>query len=422
MKKFLCIICLLPFLFSQEVVLQKVKIDKRTESLLVTIFETKPKNVALYLTKDSTYVVEADYDDKKVIKKLTIDEYNVLLETKLEKVIILENTRVPYLIGQTSLGIFLYSWSLPIAVGGEDCYENKGFVALGLFTPLLWTITAYNISRNANISGGAAYASFLGGIEGAFHGGFIFDSPRTICPVSVVENAVNFMLAQKFGFTPGMYQRKFNHSIYGYYHYFVFTHLAGMYEDVSFQTHIRNASIVSLFEGYTSLYLFRKSEYLTYGDALFELRTSIIGAQTIPLILASIDLHRDEASDEKIYVITSLAGFSAGYYIGNKLSKGHDLSGPSAFLTYLLPYLAHGLTGGLTVLFESDGFTYSYPIIFSISEIGLTYFAYKKFAKKDVGSTHFEKGSFNFFVNPLCLLAKEEINNKLPLLAISYSF
>jgi len=420
MKRFLLLIVFFSIIFSQEIVMKKIKIDRQTESLLSTLFAIKPHGIELFVTDDSLYIIEANYKDKKITKSLTNIEYQKLLTMKTEKIIILEDARVPFLLGQTILGIGVYSWGLPVALSLED----RAAAATGLLTPFVWTGATYLLTNRKNISGGAAYGSFMGGIEGAFHGGFLLNSGRAIMPFSIAENFIDFSLGQELDFTPGMFQRKFNHVIYGGYHYAGFVILLGKEHEFSVESNLRYGSVVSLAEGYTALFSSTRSNYLTYGDALFELRTSMFGAQFIPLCIASYDLFREEASDLKIYAGTSLIGFVGGYILGNKLSRENDLSGPAAFLTYLMPYLAHGLTGGLTLIIDEEGksIARAYPLIFLATDLGLTYFAYDRFVEKHANARHIEKGGFNFYFNPIGFVTNDQFLSKLPFVAFSYSF
>jgi hypothetical protein len=186
---------------------------------------------------------------------------------------------------------------------------------------------------------------------------------------------------------------------------------------------------LSLCEGYASLYLSRNAQDLTYGDALFELRTMMIGSQTIPLILLSVDLWTggNSAIDNRIYSATALAGFAAGYYLGYKLTSKYDLSGPSGIFTYLIPYLAHGLTAGIGTIInsgESTDYFYwkAYPIIFSIVDIGLTAYVYKSMAKPQTQVGMRERSNFNFYLNPAPLFTRNEVIRSMPIAGFQYNF
>jgi hypothetical protein len=428
MKKILLILLAGILLFGQVEILNKVKIDRRTESLLARRFESLPNHVELYLTADSIYVAEAYYENQKVSLRFSADEYQEMLKIQAGQVI-LENARIPYLIGQTALGMGLYSWSLPVTIftgSGSDLTTDKARLATGLFTPFIYSGALFFLTRNTRISSGAAYGSFLAGIEGAVHGGLMFNSGRAIFPGSMVENWVDFTLGQRGGFTPGMFQRKFNHTLFAYGHVLAIEALTmGFVSNRNyFDDNIRRISTgLSLVEGYGSLFLSRNAQDLTYGDALFELRTAIIGSQTIPLILLSFDLYNGTNSiNEKIYSATALAGFAAGYYLGYKFTAKNDLSGASGFFTYLIPYLAHGLTAGTGVLISKESFTKAYPIIFSVVDIGLTAYVYKSMAKPQTQLGMREKGNFNFYLNPAPLFTKNEVIRSMPIAGFQYNF
>lgn len=418
MKKLFLLVVLVTLVFAQEAI-TRITISRKTESILATLFEELPQRIEVFITSDSTYIVEAIYKDQKMIQELTPIEYRDLLEKKPPKLVILENARVPYLLGQTSLGLFLYSWSLPVALGLED----KGAVVVGLFTPLVYASIQYAWARGRRISGGTAFGALMGGVEGAVHGGLLFKSEEAIFPFSLSENMVDNVLGQTMGITPSMYQRKFNHCFYGYYHYAALKTLISGWDDWEYgEDMVQIGTVLSLGEGYTSLFLSKNAECLTYGDALFELRTAVIGAEVIPLILATFDLHREEQLDERIYAATSLAGHGLGYALGLKLTRKYDLSGAAGIMMWILPYLAHSATAGLVILTESEGFAKSYPVIFLTMDLALTYVSYKAFAKKAIEIGKVDVPNFNIAINPMCFVLKDRAARGVPFLTVSYKF
>ncbi|MCK4420573.1 hypothetical protein KAW18_16995 [candidate division WOR-3 bacterium] len=418
MKRLLLLMILVITVSAQEV-FKKVKIDRKSESNLVTLFEKLPQNIEVFITSDSIYIIEAIYPDQKLIKRLTPAEYRDLLAKKPPKMITLENARVPYLIGQTFHGITLYSWGIPVTFGIED----KSAVLIGLFTPLVYTSTHFLLTRDSHISNGAAYGSFLGGMEGAAHGGLLFKSEKGVFPVSFAENMVDYTLGQMMNFTPAMYQRKFNHCAYSYYHYFALKTLIVGWDEWDDKEDIKQmGTLLSLGEGYSSLFLSKNSENLTFGDALFEFRTGVLGAEVLPLILATYDLHREEQTDERIYAASSLLGHGLGYVLGRKLTRDYDLSGASGIMIWILPYLAHGAAGGLVVLTENEGLIKSYPVIYLSMDIALTYLAYKAFAQKTIGIGKSDVPNFNMAINPMCFILKGKSTSKVPFFMMSYNF
>ncbi|HEX7318950.1 MAG TPA: hypothetical protein VF399_01165 [bacterium] len=440
MKKILLCLSLIMLitLSAQTQVLKKIKIDRKIETQLVSLFDKKPQHIELYATEDNAYVVEASYEDLKLTKQLSAEEYKAIMERQVDKLAILENARVPHLIGQSFSGIAIYMWSLPITIFDNTTDNSTAALAVGLFTPFVYTGAQFLFTSHANISSGTAYGSFLGSIEGAAHGVVGFQSVRTIFPVSLVENMTDFTLGQTMGFTPAMFHRKFNHVVYGYYHYFAIKDLIN--GDLGMDNNMDDidaglATLSSVLEGYGSLFLSRNSEYLSFGDALFEMRTGIIGGQTIPLILLSFDLYngRESSFNDRIYAATSLAGFAVGSYIGLQSSKVNNLSAASGVFTYVIPYLAHGLTAGIGVLMESDPsseanwYWRAYPITFSVLDIGMTYYIYKAFAKKEMtGMKHDrhdqEKMGLNFYLNPAPLFYRNEFIRKMPVAGLSWNF
>jgi hypothetical protein len=189
----------------------------------------------------------------------------------------------------------------------------------------------------------------------------------------------------------------------------------------SMDTDLSVSSAVSALEGYASLILSRRNDYLSYGDALFELRTSEIGAQTIPLILATVDLYGDRTTDARYYAAGSLTGFLLGYYIGNRCSVKNDLSGASGFLTYLLPALCYTAVGGVAVLVNNENFANALPALASVAEVGLTTYIYKSFVEKssNIGGN---KINMNFFINPAPVFCKNEYVRKMPVAGLSLNF
>lgn len=431
MKKLMLILLTGAILFAQTEVLTRVKTDRRVQSVLAQRFETLPDRVELYVTADNTYVAEAFYENQKITLRLTAEEYREILQNQAGPVTIMENSRIPYLIGQSALSIGVYSWSLPTTIFSQENNEvtiDRARLAIGLFTPFVYSGALFLLTRNTRISSGAAYGSFMAGIEGAAHGGLLFNTGRTVLPGSLVENFTDFYLGQRFGFTPGMFQRKFNHSLFAYGHLLAGYILAGQEDELGEPGFRQIGTGLSLAEGYGSLYFSRNAQDLTYGDALFELRTMMIGSQTIPLILASVDLWNGASSiDNRIYSATALAGFVAGYYLGYKLTAKYDLSGPSGIFTFLIPYLAHGLTAGTGTLINSgvssDYFYWkAYPIIFSVVDIGLTAYVYKSMAKPQTRVGMRERGNFNFYLNPAPLFTKNEVIRSMPIAGFQYNF
>jgi hypothetical protein len=423
MKRFLLLIIPAIMVFAQET-FTKVKIDRKIESNIVKLFDPLPERIEVFITSDSTYFIEAIYRDKKLVKKMTSAEYRSLTLRTPTKMVTLEDAKISYLVGQTFNSLGIYSWSLPVMFSENDW--SKGQTAIGLLTPLIYTSTCFLLTKDRRISSGAAYGSFLGGIEGAFHGGWTFKSARGIFPVSLAENILDFTLGQNMDLTPAMYQRKFNHCVYGYYHYFAVKALfvGESIENDRINEDFQLGTLLSLGEGYSSLFFSQNSEDITFGDALFELRTSTIGAEALPLILWTIDLHRNENSDERVYAALSLVGHGVGYLWGNKLSRDYDLPGAAGVMTWLLPYLAHTATGGIVLLSDSEGLLNTYPAIFLTMDVLLTSICYKAFAKKsiDVGKTDFP--DFNMSINPMCFVLKDKNKTfeNMPFLTFSYNF
>jgi hypothetical protein len=423
MKKVVVLILFAIVVFAQETLI-KVDLNRRARNNLVTLFEEMPHKIEVYVDSDSIYIVEAIYPGNKIVRRLSPSEYKSLILKEPDKRVIIEDAQLPYLIGQSIHGIGLYSWSVPLAFD----MEGEGAISLGLLVPLLYSGGTYLLTKDRRISGGAAYGSFLGGIEGAYHGGLLFNSKKGILPVSLVENFLDFTLAQKMGLNSGVFQRKFNHCFYGYYHYSALKTLAladdwdNWDEEEEFY---QVSSLLSLFEGYSSLFFSRNSEDLTLGDALFELRTGVMGAEALPLLLATYDLHSDVNISPSVYAGLSLLGHGAGYMLGNKLSREFDLSGAGGVMIWLLPALAHGFTGSLVFLSDSEGLARTYPTIFLTTDVLLTYFCYRNFAEKPLKTGQANTTPhFNLALNPLSFVCKDKNKTfeNMPFMMFSYEF
>ena len=420
----LVILLLCAIVLFAEGMMKSVDVDRQARNNLVTLFRELPQEIEVFITPDSAYIVEAVYPEGKIMKRLSSSEYRSLITRIPEGRVILEDAQVSYVIGQTIHGICLYSWSFPLALGMGNSADWESAVSLGLLTPILYSTTSYLVTKDMRVSGGAAYGAFLGGIEGAYHGGLLFESERAIFPVSLGENVFDFVLAQKMGLSSGMFQRKFNHCVYGYYHYAALKtliHSDGWDDEGEF---LQVSTLLSLGEGYASLFLSRNSEDLTLGDALFELRAASIGAEALPLILATYDFHSNADIDSRIYAGLSLAGHSIGYLLGNRLSRDYNLSGSGGVMIWLLPYLAHGATASIALLSDNEGLEKSYPAIFLTTDLLMTYAYYKAFAKKPVKMGKAHAPNFNLALNPMGLVCKDK--NKtfedIPFLMFSYRF
>lgn len=373
------------FLLISNIFLKEIKIDERKKANFLDLFIEKPKDIKFYINTDS--LLKND-DSSKVylysyyrnyikILELDYENFKKRIEAPIKTAFIYENRRVEYLIGQGLLGIGLYSWSLPIFL---NLKEETAFGVGGVFPLIYLGITLLSTSEE-NVSSSSAYGSFFGGITGAFHGGLITQDIKGVFPGSLSENYLDFFLCKSFGIPLGVYQRKLNHVLYGYYHYFTFK----SFLEENYKAEKRDylySSILSIFEGYGSLFIFKNEKNLTFGDALFELRLGIIGAEFLPAFLLTYDnFSKGEISGE-LYTLSSLIGHFGGYYLGYKLSKKYDLSFSTAIFTYILPAISHLFTLGLGALTKSEDYFKMYPAIFITTEISLTYLVYNTFKNK----------------------------------------
>ncbi|MEO0275616.1 MAG: hypothetical protein ABIM60_02375 [candidate division WOR-3 bacterium] len=372
-----------------------------TQQKLITLFKERPLNILLYQKEDSTYIVEGIYKDRKEVIEFSPSEFKKIMEKEIERITVLEDQKAGYIIGQTLLGICIYSWSLPVFIFDE---WDKTATGIAFLTPLFSFGTSFYISSKTRINNAAAYAGFMGGLTGAIYGFSLLQSEKAVFPFSIGFNLLDFYLCNNYGLTPGIYQRKLNHSLYGYYHYFSLMGLFNLYEKISFEDHLIGATLLSISESYLSLYFSKGDEYLTFGDALFELRTSLIGAEFLPALILTWANFRGVDISLEVWSISSLIGHSIGYHLGKELSKKNDLDFGPAFLTYLIPYLSHGFTAGLGILIGDEDYFKLYPLIFITSEIALTSFTYKFFIKK-LESTSFKFDNLQFYFNPIPFLS-----------------
>ncbi len=353
---------------------EKVEISQTLYPKVYRLFEGRPDTIFIFQDPQGTYWIEAWYPDHKDMLPLTPEQWRAFTQgAEIPPMVLQPSHRVGYLIGQTLLGISIYSWSFPAFLRLSEPTANA---AIGLFMPFTWFGIHWFETRNRRVSAGEAWGGFSGGVLGAFHGSMLFQSLRGVFPVSVAENLLDRTLARRWALGPGLMQRKVNSHLYGFYHAFLLSDIFSL--GLSGASRSRLAASVSLLEGYTALVLSRKTPSLTLGDALFELRLSIIGGEFGPALLTS--LFGDRVS-RKILLATSLIGQVSAQFLAQQLSVRYDLSVSGALLNALVPYLAHGVTAGVGVLLGSDLYWRSYPILFLATDLGLTWRLYQAFRK-----------------------------------------
>ena len=333
-----------------------------------------------------------------------------------------ENLRTAFIASQTSLGIGLYSWLLPAGLGLKD----EGALALGLWTPAIALGGSYIATSNKRISGGTAYLSFIGGIDGCIHGVLlnsehVRNSYTLPLILSLTENIGGAILAHKIGITPGIAQRKANYSVNGYYH----TALISTITDADFSSRIYG--LVSLIEGYGSLLLTRNDYKTTWGDALFESVTSGIGAAEGWLCVLTADLINDEIDlDIKAYTAFSLVGNVAGCGLGYLLSQRKDLTSFGGILTAFGPIIANGMVAG-TLLLLNVTEPMVYPVLLAIGLPLTTWAIYRTQAKPEEDENVMRTKNINlgFYFNPYPLIFNKKFNLQkvqAPLLALELRF
>ncbi len=394
--------------------LEQVKGGREVESRVVKLFDGVPERIYIF-RRDTTYWIEGWYSGYKEIHIIGKGRFQRLME-EAPSYVITGNYRPQYLIYQFLLASGLYSWSFPISV------QASGEMALasGFLIVPSWMAFSYFLSSRQRVSEGAAFGSLVGGALGAVYGGMIFDDVRAVFPSSVLLNLGNFYLGQKYNLPSAPFQRQLNHALYGYYQYRMAMTLLNIDTNSDPRTHRALSSTLSLLEGYAALWLSKDDIHMTHGDALFELRAASIGAEALPLILLTVDNLRGSTSSSQIYAASSLIGYAAGYYAGLRLSSQYDLSTGAAIATYLAPYMANALLMGIGALVGGEGYFKVYPALFLITDVSLTYFTYKTFARREIGLSFLEEHNLNFSVNPLFPLMKERGQG--PVFQMSFNF
>lgn len=358
------------FIFNLEgpTVLRKIQPEVEQYKAGIKVFKEKPESLVFFIDQKGNYWIEGYYPNKKMVYVLTPSD----LEKKFKGVPLTlvpgEDFRALHLLNQAILGLTVYSWSLPRTLNLSD---TRVSLMLGLSTPLIWFGINTSMTSNRDISSGMAYAGLLGGVEGVVHGWTLFNSPRGVFPISIAENLFDQYIATKLSLSPGIIQRKFNFAVTGYYHAFLLSELLNK----SFNPSVR--AIFSIAEGYTALYLSKDANYLTFGDALFELRLSLLGAEAGPMILWS--LYPDASRD--LFLTISAVGLTLSQILSMQLSRKYDLSFTAAALNFVLPYLVHSAILGIGILIVPETLWHYYPLVFITADGYLSWKIYQMFRK-----------------------------------------
>lgn len=387
--------------FQSDLTLKEVKVQDNVKTNFFDLVSEKPIKINFYEFSDSIsnkIIMLSYYKNYVNVKVIDYDEFQRRLTLPVISHKIYENKRVEYLIGQTLLGVGLYSWSFPLCIfRSESTDDNSERIrtGTGFLFPFFYFGANFFLTNGKNISSSQAYGSFGGGFTGFVHGLLLFDDIKWVFPISITENFLDNYLCWAFDLTPGVYQRKLNHNIYGYYHYYT---LKTLFTNKFERTDNANtfASIISIIEGYGSMFIARNKKNISFGDALFETRTTTIGSEILPAILWTYDNFNNSDVQLRTYAAVSLLGHIGGYWLGDKLTRENDISLTTAILTYLIPSLAHLFTAGVLALSNSDVFLKSYPTIFMITDVGLTYVVYKTFKDLGVETGKNESNNINF--------------------------
>ncbi len=351
---------------------EKIPVSPDQYVRLTQFFKQEPETLYVFRGPKNQFWIEGWYPDHKEVIPLSSEQWARLTQGEtLSLQSYPPSSRIGYLIGQTLLGLSIYSWSFPWFLNLSNPTLRT---ALGLFMPFSWFGIHWMESGARRVTESEAWAGFTGGLLGAFHGSMLFQSPRAIFPVSVAENLLDRTIAHRFLFSPGVIQRKVNYNLYGFYHAYLLSDLLGL--DLSGASRARFAATLSLVEGYLALGFSRSTPSLTPGDALFELRFSVIGGEFGPAILTPIF---EDRIDPQVVKTTSLIGQIGAQILAQRLSLRYDLPVGGAVLSALVPYLVHGVTAGLGVLFASDTYWRYYPMVFLATDLTLTWQLYRTF-------------------------------------------
>ncbi len=330
------------------------------------------ESISKHLSKEAKNILIVKEDDKTQPRLVivtfedgTVEVYNMPKGAVSEAG---TSGRTFHTISQTLLGFSLYSWSFP------SLFELKGNAAgaVGLLTPVAWF--GYSLYSAKNISYPEALAGFLGGISGALQGYYVVSDVKGVFPLSMTSNFLDLYIVRKTGIYPGIIFRKSVNSYNSFYEANMLNLIItgrGLSENG-----MRGAALYSLLKSYGTFLLFRNSKNVTEGDALFEAKLQILGAEFLPLILHNVQM------EGQVRALTSFLGYAAGYGVGLKLSEDRDLSFGNALIIAFSPALASSLVGGLTLLFTEDipdEMLSLYPVV----DLGLTYLLYRNFSRRE---------------------------------------
>ncbi len=334
--------------------------------------------VQVFQTSRGSYWVEAQYaDGTRRVHQLSAGQYRRLLQgfplQALQTASLAE--RFAFVGGQAVVALVVYPWAVPMMFTPESQAFSTGAKALGLLSPLLWTTGSALYAWNQPVPLSQAYAGFWGGLFGAFHGGMVVNSGRGSFPGSLLGNLANQYLARRYHLSLGSIQRLVNGQLYGYYHYLMLKSLLNLSFEPGSVVPYRIATTLSVTEGYAELLISRNDTAVTLGDALFELRTALIGAEALPSLLLAYDLYRGEVTSSRVYAGLSLLGHGVGWLLGRYLSRRYDVSVPGALLTYLAPGLSQTFASGFMELLRPSPSVR--PVLFIATEVGVTALTYR---------------------------------------------
>ena len=349
-------------------VLRKIQPTLEHYNAAIKVFSEEPESLVFFIDQKGNYWVEGIYPDKKVVYVISPSDLKKIAVGVPMAGIGGGDFRALHILNQAILGLTVYSWALPRTLNFSD---NRFSIMLGLSTPLIWFGINVSMTTNKTVTAAKAYAGLLGGFGGVVHGWTLFDSPRGVFPVSIAENLFDQYLATKLSLTPGIIQRKFNFGATGYYHAF----LLSKFLNKSLEPPIR--AIFSIAESYTALFLSKYAKYLTFGDALFELRLSILGAEAGPMILWSVN----PDAPQKLFLTTSAVGLTLSQILGMQLSRKYDLSLTAAALNFILPYLVHSAIVGVGIFFIPETLWRYYPLVYITADGYLSWKMYQMFRK-----------------------------------------
>lgn len=280
-------------------------------------------------------------------------------------------------------GICLYSWLLPAGLG----LEGRGAIALGLWTPAISLGASWMVKKVGSPS--TPYHCLLGSINGMWRGFFM--NPKETenafmlpLALSIGENALGYVISEKYKFGVEDAQRHLNFTLLGISH-------AGMLQwlfEGGWGGWRYVYPILSAAEGYGLSLALSKQPNISFGDALSEWEFMRVGITSPLLFLGGLNclISPEEGFSSKLYAGSALGGSILGALLGNKISNSRDISLGGSIITLLAPPIVEGMIYGTLVLLVppeewSDATIGITLISLSIGDAFGTWFLHKELSK-----------------------------------------